>query len=562
MHYKISYQQPQQHFIDFELTIDCPDDAAIKLQLPAWRPGRYSLQNFAKNIQRFEILNTSSGEPVSFKKASKDCWEVDVVNVKQISVHYNYFAVQMDAGGSWLDETQLYINFVNCGLQVLEREQEAYTVELILPDEYRVATSLPALSKHQFEARNFDVLADSPLIASDSLQHESYQVDGSTFHIWIQGNVKPDWDKLLTDFERFTRTQMTLFGGFPHKDFHFMLQILPYKHYHGVEHHESTVITLGPDEEFGSDTMYHDLIGVSSHELFHVWNVKAIRPVELQPYDFSKESYFRTGFVAEGLTTYYGDYLVARDGTIKEEQYVDDLNKMLKRHFENQGRYNLSVADSSYDLWLDGYEKGIPNRKVSIYIEGALAAFILDTELRQQSGNKKSLDDVVRLLWERFGQTGIGYSEEDYRKAVEEVAGKPMQTYFETCIEGKGGLEKQLQAAFSYVGCSLDISLSAQYQERDFGFRIAADSLRVTDIVPNSPAELLGYGDEVVAVNGRKVTSSNFSLLVQRAEELDLTIFRNEHLKKIRLKRDGKDYFSTYEVKIEDQEKYQKWMKA
>jgi predicted metalloprotease with PDZ domain len=186
-----------------------------------------------------------------------------------------------------------------------------------------------------------------------------------------------------------------------------------------VEHTNSTVIALGPSYGVMNNKGYEDLLGVSSHELFHAWNIKTIRPVEMMPYDYSRENYSRLGYVAEGVTTYYGDVMLLRSGVFTEEQYLKTFNELLEKHFNNFGRLNLSVADSSFDTWLDGYKQGVPGRKASIYTEGALCAFMLDIIIRKNSNNKRSLDDLMRLLYEEFGKKQRGYSEGEYKSAAE-----------------------------------------------------------------------------------------------------------------------------------------------
>ena len=201
--------------------------------------------------------------------------------------------------------------------------------------------------------------------------------------------------------------------------------------------------------------MYTDLLGVSSHELFHAWNIIRIRPIELLPYDFTKENYFRTCFVAEGCTTYYGDLFLKRAGVFDHETYIKELQVYMKRHFENSGAARQSLTDSSFDLWLDGYEKGIPDRKVSVYHKGALAALILDLYIRRKTDHKQSLDDVMRLLWIRFGKPFIGYSLQDYIDIVEEVAGESIEWYWQECIFGNEQLDTRLNEAMTFVGLQM-----------------------------------------------------------------------------------------------------------
>jgi predicted metalloprotease with PDZ domain len=576
MKYTVSYQQPHHHFIDFVWEIDQINQPQIELQLPAWRPGRYELQHFAKNIQQFRVTG-ASGQPLAFRKVRRDRWQVDTAGQARIWVSYNYFAQQMDAGGSWLDEELFYLNPVNACMYVVGRQGEPYELHLELPSGYQIATGL-ARQGNVLYASNFAELADCPILATATrLQHQTYHVPNSPamFHLWFYGEVKPDWPRLLADFGQFTQKQIEIFGGqpadFPVSDYHFLYLFPAWQVYHGVEHRNSTTIVLGPSGLYDQTYFYNDVLGVGSHELFHFWNICRIRPVELLPYDYTQENYFRTGFVAEGLTTYYGDYLLARSGVWDMNLYFKELGKLLTKHFENFGRFNLSVADSSFDLWLDGYSAGIPRRKVSIYTEGAVAALILDLELRQHTQHQRSLDDVLRLLWARFGQAGVGYSLADYQALVAEVAGRDMSDYFADCIFGTTDLTARLQRALAVVACELIIAPSEKTNERVFGFRVnsQADKHLVTLIAPGSPADAgLALRDRVLSVDGQAVKDQNLEELLAGKTEVVLKVNRWERELEVRLQADDQTYLPTYSCNFaEDFDEagragFERWMLA
>lgn len=454
MQYTIT-PEPATHLLHIELTVHPTDASTLELQLPAWRPGRYELANYAKNLLQLEVWNTEN-QPLAVQKLTKDRWLIHLEGAEGVKVRYSYHAHQMDAGNSWVDGHCVYINFINCLLYAEGHQDDPCQVRLHLPAAYRIACGLPEPEPQLLEAESYYRLVDSPLIAGANLHHRWYEADGSRFHVWVQGEVHFGWERLLNDFKGFTEAQMRMMGGFPCPEYHFLLHALPDKHYHGVEHWNSTVMTLGPAEKIATE-LYPELIGLASHELFHVWNVIRIRPAELLPYDFSRENYFPTGYVAEGLTTYYGDLFLARSGFFRPTQYLAELNRTLNRHFMNSNTAALSLTQSSFDLWLDGYAAGVPGRKVSIYHKGCLAALILDLEIRQLTGDEKSLDDVVQLLWGRHGQKNIGYYHDDYVALVEEVAGRPMTGYFADCIMGTVPLQERLAAALGHVGCGLDI---------------------------------------------------------------------------------------------------------
>jgi predicted metalloprotease with PDZ domain len=461
MHYQISVTDPESHFLNITYTIPDIDESHIEIQLPAWRPGRYEIQNFAKNIQFIEAISTN-GDKLPIRKITKDRWKVETSGQKEIGIHYSFYAAIQNAGSSYVDEELWYLNFINFCMYTEGRINEPCSIKLELPDGFEIACGLNIGEKNILLAGDFYQLVDSPLLASKTLQHRDYEVQGVKFHIWMHGNLKPNWERIKRDFQRFSQEQIATIREFPEENYHFLNLILPTAFYHGVEHRNSTMIVLGPDDE--GEGLYSDLLGVSSHELFHAWNIIRIRPVELLPYDFTKENYFETCFVAEGCTTYYGDLFLKRAGVFSEETYLKELQVYMKRHFENAGSAHQSLVQSSYDLWLDGYEKGIPDRKVSVYHKGALVALILDLYLRKKTNHEGSLDKVMRRLWQRFGKPYIGYSLRNYQDIAEEVAGESLEWYWNDCIFTNEPLENRLNEALAFVGLKMSVFSNGNVQ--------------------------------------------------------------------------------------------------
>lgn len=502
MHYKFSFTNPNTHFIEISLEITA-NTANVVLRLPSWRPGRYQIQNFAKNVKDIRA-RSSDRNLVGIKKISKDAWQL-TNEPGSITISYRYYAFVMDAGNSWLDDEQLYINFINCAMYDEAQTGEPCTVTMEIPEGYKVATGLKSVEKYKFSAPSYYQLVDSPLMASPTLRKVSYTVENHTFNVWVQGDLPKTGEEIIEDFRPFTAIQMEVMGGFPCEEYHFLCQCLPYKHYHGVEHWNSTVITLGPSEDLKERPLYKEFLGVSSHELFHTWNVIRLRPKEMTPYNFQSENYHETGFVTEGVTTYYGDLFLARCGVFDRAEYLAELNKLLKRHYDNEGRKHYSVAASSYDLWLDGYERGIPGRKVSIYNEGALAALILDLKIRLKTDSGKSLDDVMRLMWQKHGKNLGGYSYNDYQKVAEAIYGKSLTRYFEQIISGTRAYESELEQLLTAFGLSFELKAPAKVVEAGFGIRLIKydDRFFIDQIATGAAAELyLSAKDEILSANG------------------------------------------------------------
>ncbi len=550
MIYTISYNHPERHFIDVELKTKTKGKEALYFQLPAWRPGRYELADFAKNIQKWQAFDENE-KPLSFKKVTKNRWEVDCKGATGVTIKYNYFANELNAGSTYLDETQLYVNPVNCFIYNEAEVDEICQLQLKVPADYQCAIALYENEPFSYQAKSFDELADSPFIASKGLQHLQYKEADTNFHLWFQGELKVDEQLLMNDFSAFTREQIKLFGDFPTKDYHFLFQILTYPAYHGVEHSASTVIALGPSFSVLNKTgKYESLLGVSSHELFHTWNVKRIRPIEMWPYDFTKENYTRLGYLAEGATTWYGDLMLYRSGVFDDKAYFKTFNQLLDRHYNNPGVLNLSVAESSFDTWLDGYSLGIPNRKASIYTEGALITFLLDVEIRKASQNKQSFDEVMRFLYDEIFKKGRGVAESDYQETVERIAGKKMDHFFDSFVNGNKNFTKELENALSYLGLKMKRKPAALFSEAYLG--IKQNENKVLSIFPNSPAEKAGVsiGDEPIAINGIKIQGNLSDWLAYfKKDKIQLDLMNSRGLQKSIFLQLSDDFFYTkYQV--------------
>ena len=511
INYNISYQKPHKHLIDFELITSTKNKEKIQFQLSAWRPGRYELADFAQNIINWQAYNEKD-EKLSFKKITKDLWEVECKNCNEIKIIYNFYANQLDAGACYLDEYQLYINPVHCMFYITDRMNDEYRLNMNLPNDYTIASSM-SQTGNVLNVKGYDLLAESPIICSNSLQHDTYCISGITFNLWFQGKCQPDWEKLKKDFTAFTKSQIHHFGGFPVDEYHYFFQITPYRSYHGVEHTKNTVLLLGPGNEI-MDKRYEDLLGVCSHELYHTWNIKAIRPIEMYPYDYTKENYFRTGFVAEGVTTYMGDLMLFNSGVFNWKEFVKTQNQNLERHLMNYGRYNLSVADSGFDNWLDGYKLGAPNRKTSIYPDAALCMLMVDIEIIKNSNGKNSLHSVMKELYQEFALKSRGYSENDFENLCVKYGGTKVEEIFKNHIYGTKNYIPSLENALNLVGIELKEKKNANLTAQYFGFVALKENekLIIKKVEPNSETDKneIAVEDEITEVNGKKI-KNNFS---------------------------------------------------
>jgi predicted metalloprotease with PDZ domain len=573
MHYKFSAPNPNDHLIQVEMVVNGIDRDEVLFQLPSWRPGRYELQNFAKNILQWKATD-KNGEILTHIKLTKDCWKVKAEGADEIHIQFSYYAAQADAGACWVDEDLFYINPIHCCMFVPEKILEPCEVEFNLPDHFIFATALKKSGNKKFTASDYHELVDSPVMAAVTLQHHSYEVDHTVFNIWLYGDCNPDWGRLVNDFRRFTQEELKMMHDIPTQEYHFLVLALPYKFYHGVEHLHSTVLAIGPGSNIMSENLYVDFVGVASHELFHVWNIKSIRPHEMQPYDYTRENYSRLGFVYEGVTTYYGDLFLARCGVYTVPQFLKEISLRVQKHFDNYGRFNSSVADSSFDTWLDGYNRGVPNRKVSIYDEGCLIALMTDLMIRRKTNNEKSLDDVMRALYNDFAKKKIAYTEHDYISIIENLTNEGVADFFIDYVYGTEDYEPLLTDLVSHFGLKLQKSDSSKTCERDYGFKITQEgnSTTVFRIAPGSPSHEAGLGldDEIISVNDVKV-ESNLNELLTHFHAAIVTLKVTTPMKKVKsidLELSHDKYFPEYKlVKAENpstaqQKFFSEWMKS
>ena len=501
IYYKLNSSNPTSQYIQINIDFE-PTNEIEKIQLPSWRPGRYELGNFAKNVKGFKVTD-ESGKELEFTKITKDCWEVKVNSSNTVHIYYEYYANELNAGSTYLSEEQLYVNPVNCLTYIVGREKEAIDIELIIPSDYVIAGSLP-IKGTTLTAENFDELADSPFICSNTLQHDTYSVDDVIFHLWFQGEVKIDWKRVLADFESFTKKQIEKFGSFPVEEYHYLIHITPNRTYHGVEHFRSTVIQLGPSHSVFNE-FYSDLLGVCSHELYHTWNVKSIRPIEMYPYNFTKENYSNLGYLCEGVTTYMGDLFLLKSHVFSLDEYIKELSTQIQKHIDNGGRFNYSVAQSSFDTWLDGYVPGTPQRKVSIYTEGCLISFMLDVMIIVNSEGNHSLDNVMTELYTDYYMKGKGVSESNYKTTLEKYTQTSLDTFYEDYIYGKRDFLPLLSETLKLIGFDLKFKPTGKASQDILGIKTIPqnNNLVIKSILSNSAAanSSLMLEDEIIALN-------------------------------------------------------------
>lgn len=406
---------------------------SMKIELPIWRPGRYQAQNFAKNIP--EIKAYQESKLVLIAKVESSIWELEIGELSSVKLIYTYYAAQRDAGGSVANEQMLYINFINCLVYPKGYENQACDVIIKLPNEWSFATSL-SFKNGVYIAHTYRELVDSPFLAAPQIFSYSWKHSGVQFFIQGIGPISVFTNLLISSYQKIVAFQLAWMGDFPVKEYHFIHWICTESFYHGVEHTKSTMMVMGPEDR----SCYDDLIGLASHEFFHVWNIATIRPKQLLPYRYGEITYFESAWVVEGVTTYLGDWFLKESGVITEEEYLSLLLGNLKLHFDRD-RYSVqSLTESSLDLWLDGYGPSTIGKRVSIYFKGAIVAMGLDLLIQQKHHGKRSLKEVMQKMNINFGKLKKGYLQADFFQIAEEVYEAPLTEFWNLWVFGSEDL--------------------------------------------------------------------------------------------------------------------------
>lgn len=511
--------------------------------LPYWRPGRYSAQNYAANV-RDVCCWDETGSFYPIQKSDPNTWVVKGTPDTDITLQYLYFARQADAGGNWYDSELLYINPVACCMMVKDQMDDICSLHLELPPTYKLASGASATDTTTFEFENYLHLSDTPFIASPNLTTLSYEVGGTLFYLNFNEPPTLDIPQLIKHFQLFTDALWKDFNTFPFDSYHFLFLLFSFPHYHGVEHRNSTVICLGPAQEL-SESLYTELLGISCHELLHAWNVYSIRPKELYPYDLLRPTLYSTGFVTEGFTTYLGDYYLYRSGVLTIEMYKKELNTLLLRHFRNFGYDHLSVEDSSIDLWVDGYDSGIPHRKVSIYVKGAIIALLMDYWIQRHNATA-SLRSLLIDLWNQRKGHIISYTMTEIEHLFLQYSACS-STDFRRLVSQTGNVKDELYAAFHYWGYSLQDVFPENIWMKKVGIQCDTQG-KVLQCDPQAPAaQYLTKGDVIQLVNG-KIWKDVDPALILAYKPLTVEYFNGRIIQTIRLEVSKEDYFGILQL--------------
>jgi predicted metalloprotease with PDZ domain len=543
--YQLAFEPWNTHLLDIAIHAEGLNGKQASFALPYWAPGVYIAEEFAVNVQDFHA-DDPTGKPLTWHKTDGQTWQIDLHGSTAVTIHYRFYANAMPFRGAQYNDTHASLTGAAVWMYLIDGKQLPATLHIArehLPRSWKIATGLTRGVNDSYSADNYDDFADCPIEISDYTE-KSFVALGTTYHLIVHNELdQADFSEFAAQLKNVIEKGVVpvlapAVGGptaAPFPEYWFLIHVSPIPFTGaGVEHHNSTMIILGSswndhrptDHDFMSN-LDELKISLATHEFFHSWNVKRLRPVELGPFDYAHPVHTDSLWISEGLTEFYTDEALLRSGYWTPKQYLDHVTAVINSFEAEPGRAQRSVAETSWDTWFGfsgsgvggfgpGFANNLDNTSYSYYESGQVLGILLDLEIRHATGNRKSLDDWMRMMYTRYALPRPGFTSEDAIHAASEVAGIDMRQFFESYVTGKEPFPYDRD--LGYAG--LRVLRSGQNQAW-LGLTMSSGAnheAMIANIVPASPAEHaeLDRGDTIVAVDGMAVDGQTIAAALQK----------------------------------------------
>lgn len=535
--YQVAMSQPTNHLFEVTLQVKNWRSPQLDLKFPVWTPGSYLVREYVRHLQDFSV-QAFDETPLVSRKLSKNHWRVETPNISDIIVRYRIYANELTVRTNHLDSTHGYFNGAALFFRIPGFEKLPIQIRILPPfPHWNVTTALPRVFEktHLFRAADFDTLVDSPFEIGTHRVYE-FEVLGKIHElaIWGRGNDRPS--KIMADIEKIVQVEADLFGGLPYDRYVFLLYLAP-QGLGGLEHKESCSL-IYPRLGFRNSEQYQRFMQLAAHEFFHLWNVKRIRPKALEVFDYDQENYTPSLWFSEGVTSYYELLIPLRAKISQAKEFLAELSKEITRFQTTPGRLVQPLSESSWDAWIKLYRQDANscNSQMSYYLKGEMVSLLLDLLIRQKSENRRSLDDVMRMMWENFGKPEIGFTPEQLQAVLESVAEVNLNSFFERYLEGTE--ELPFNEYLEPFGLRLQADMNGKGNVPYLGVTVKSENGRelIKTVIIDSPAQQAGVdaGDELLAIDGIRVTADQLNERLQDYQPydtLELTVFHQDELR-------------------------------
>lgn len=520
-----------------------PKGPTLEMVMPVWTPGSYQIREFPRHVRRVSAT-TRSGASLPVTKVAKNRWSVATGGETDLTFAYSVYGHILEVEGVDLTDEHMFLNGAPALCYVEGALREPLEIVVNPPKDWKVYTELPEVTKAPptFRADNFDELVDNPIDVGhpSELNIHVRSVPHRILFCGGGGNYAPH--QVESDIGKIVEATYKLFGELPVKSYTFFYH-LGEEWDGGLEHKFSTSIVMA-HSTFRPKKSYESFLSVTCHEYFHLFNVKRIKSEVLGPFDYTRENYTRMLWAMEGITDYYTWLLLRRGGVITPKRYLEKQGDLLKRYREIPGRNAQSLEEASFDSWIDLYKpyEETRNASISYYLKGGLVGILMDLEIRAQTKNAKSFDDVMRYLWQNFGKTGKGIPEAAFQSEAEKATGANLAEIFERYIRGRE--EYDFPRFLAHAGLEVEAKETPEPEDGEpaevpgylgVEFKREGGRPRISVSLEGGPGRRAGLtpGDEILALNGSRVTYDDLADALKRfapGETLDVTLFRRGRL--------------------------------
>jgi predicted metalloprotease with PDZ domain len=546
--YTVRFPSPVHHYAEVDAEFPVQPGADLELFMAVWTPGSYLVREYARHVEDLSATD-SNGGLLLVRKTRKNRWLVETGTAGVVKVSYRVYCREMSVRTNWVDERFALLQGAALFLGVPGVLAHPHAVTLVLPPNWqKVVTALPE-EPGGFLADDFDTLVDCPILAGDPSVHE-FEVEGKS-HVLANEGEDGLWDAALavSDLEKLVRENLKFWGSLPYDKYVYLNVIGDGGG--GLEHKNSCCIISSP---FATRTRkgYLEWLELASHEYFHTWNVKRLRPADLGPFDYENENYSRCLWVSEGFTEYYGSLMVKRAGLAPTEEYLAGidgsepdkigLSGLIELLQTTPGRLTQPVEMASYDAWIKAYrpDENSKNTRISYYTKGAVIAFLLDARIRKAKDGAKSLDDVMRTAYERYSGNK-GFSDTEIRGVIQEVAGLDLESWLTAALETTEELD--YSEALDYYGLRfkpVEPPKPGAARKSYTGFATKTDGgrLLIKEVLRGSPAFQAGLSpeDEILAIADRRVLADQWPQRMEQfhtSETVPLLVARRGRLLRV-----------------------------
>jgi predicted metalloprotease with PDZ domain len=519
MKYTLRFPEPHTHYVEVTAVVPTSGRAQVELMMPVWTPGSYMVREYSRHVEAV-TASAQEGRALEVEKSDKNRWRIATGGSPSVTVNYRVYAREMTVRTNWVETDFAMLNGAPTFMTLADDSARPHEVTIEPAAGWKTSmTGLAAMpgGPHRYSAPDFDTLVDSPIVVGNPAVYE-FNVEGKTHYLVNVGEGGTfDGARAAKDLETIVTQYARMWGALPYDKYLFLNMLTLVNDGGGGLEHKNSTMLMASRWATGTRRAYLSWLGLASHEYFHAWNVKRLRPAELGPFNYEDEVLTRSLWVAEGVTDYYADLVLHRAGLSAREELLDSLSNQIEDLQNTPGRLVQSVEQASFDAWIKYYrpDENSPNVAVSYYTKGAVLGFLLDAKIRAATKGEKSLDDVMRAAFARFSGTR-GFTPDEFRAVAEQVSGVSLASFWATAVEGTAELDyTEALETFGLRFRPVDAPRSDRPGRAWLGMSTRGDGGRlvVSEVRRETPAYVAGLNvdDEILAINGFRVRTDQLS---------------------------------------------------